>query len=339
MSIPKIFLLILIFLSWACNGQNKKIENSVRYTNPSQEFSIEFPQLPLIKTKKETNQFGSIIWSVAYLNKSSSNDLDFLIKYADFPAEFITSDSLQLLNDFFLNTEQDIVGKNIPFNLRKITIKGYPGREFHFLDSNNNIAYTRNVFLVNNRLYFLEVKSDINDDYRKEIDFFLKSFALTDAKENRNPEIIEGQQTKRFTIKFPGKTTTTTQTSFSNLFGYLSVTKESGETDYGLYCINFSELPKEKLRKITDAELQKFITEAFTSNVLNTKGKILSKKQIEINGHWAFEGVGSIQDGDAFLHLKSVIIDNYYYQYFVIYAKDGENKQATEDFLNSFSIN
>lgn len=339
MSVPKIFLLLLIFLSWACSGQNKKLEKPVRYTNPSQEFTIEFPQSPLLKTEKETDQFGSINWSIVYLDKSNSNDFYFLIKHAEFPAESITSDSLQLLNDFFLNTEQDLIGKNISFNLRIIAIKGYPGREFHFLDSNNNIAYTRNVFLVNNRLYFLEVKSDINDDYRKEIDSFLKSFALTEAKENRNPEIIEGQQTKRFTIKFPGKTTTSTQTSFSNLFGYLSVTKESCETDFGLYCINFSELPKDKLQKIPDAELQKFITEAFTLNVLNTKGKILSKKQIEINGHWAFEGIGSIQDGDAFLHLKSVIIDKYYYQYFVIYSKDGENNQATKDFLNSFSIN
>ena len=100
-----------------------------------------------------------------------------------------------------------------------------------------------------------------------------------------------------------------------------------------------SRIPKEKLREITDAELQKFLAEAFTSNVLNTKGKILSKKQIEINGHRAFEGIGSIQDGEAFLHLKSVIIDNYYYQYFVMYAKDGENNQATKDFLNSFNIN
>jgi hypothetical protein len=335
----KILFLFLISLSCACNGQNKKIEKSVRYNNPSKEFTIEFPQTPLLKTEKETNQFSSINWSIAYLNKNNNNDFNFLIKYADFPAELITSDSLQLLNDFFLSTEQDLIEKNIPFNLRKIAIKGYPGREFHFLDSNNNIAYTRNIFLVNNRLYFLEVKSDINDDYRKEIDFFLKSFSLTDVKENRTPEIIQQRQTKRFTIKFPAKTTTATHTSFSELFGDLSVTRESCETEYGLYCINVSELPKDKLLKITDAELHKFITKAFTSNVLNTKGKIISQKHIEINGHWAFEGTASIQDEAAFLHLKSVIADNYYYQYFVIYAKGGDNNQATKDFLNSFSIN
>ena len=339
MSKIKIFFLFLISFSWACNGQNKKPEKPVRYSNPSKEFAIGFPQTPLLKTEKETNQFGSINWSIAYLNKSNNNDFNFLIKYADFPAEFITSDSLQLLNDFFLNAEQDLIGKNIPFNLREIDIKGYPGREFHFMDKNNNTEYTRNIFLVNNRLYFLEVNSDINDDYRKEIDSFLKSFSLTDVKENRNPKIIEQRQTKRFTIKFPGKTTTATQTSFSELFGYLSITRESCETEHGLYCINVSELPKDKLLKITDTELQNFITKAFSSNVLNTKGEILSKKQIEINGHWAFEGTGSIQDGGAFLHLKSVIIDNYYYQYFVIYAKNGENNQATKDFLNSFSLN
>ena len=141
------------------------------------------------------------------------------------------------------------------------------------------------------------------------------------------------------TTNFAVSKTTATQTSFSELFGYLSVTRESCETEDGLYCINFSELPKDKLPKITDAELHHFITKAFTSNVLNTKGKIISQKQIEINGHWAFEGTGSIQDESAFLHLKSVIADNYYYQYFVIYAKGGENNQATKDFLNSFSIN
>lgn len=339
MTLSKTFLLFLVFLMYSCNGQNKKLEKSVRYSNPSQEFFIEFPQSPLLKTEKETNQFGHISWSIAYLSKNNSNEFDFSIKYADLPAAFITSDSLQLLNNFFLNTQQDLTGKNIPFNLKVIAIKGYPGRQFHFLDSNNNISYTRNVFLVNNRLYFLEVKSDINDDYRNEIDSFLKSFSLTEAKENQNPEIIEKQQTKRFTIKFPEKTTTTTQTSFSPLFGNLTITKESCETDFGLYCINFSELPKDKLRKITDFELREFIIGAFTSNVLNTNGKIISKKQIEIDGHSAFEGIGSIQDGEAFIHLKSVIIDNYYYQYFVIYAKDGEKNQATKEFLNSFRIN
>ncbi len=339
MSMSKIFLLFLVCLSWACNGQNKKLQKPARYSNPLQEFTIEFTQSPLLKTEKETNQFGRISWNIAYLNESNSKDFYFLIKYADFPAEFITSDSLQLLNNFFLNTQQGLTSKNIPFNLRIIAINGYPGREFHFLDSSDNTAYTRNVFLVNNRLYFLEVKTNINDDYRKEIDSFLKSFSLTGVKENPNPEIIEKQQTKKFTIKFPAETTTTTQNSFSPLFGYISITKESCETDFGFYCINFSELPKDTLLKITNDELQKFITEAFVSNVLNTNGKILSKKQIEIDGHWAFEGIGSIQDGKVFLHLKSVIIDNYYYQYFVIYAKGGENNQVTKDFLNSFNIN
>lgn len=339
MTLSKIFFLFLVFLVCACNGQNKKLEKSVKYSNPLQEFSIEFPQPPTLKIEKETNKFGHVSWNIAYLNKNSSNEFYFLIKYADLPTDFITSDSLQLLNNFFLNTQQDLTSKNIPFNLKIIAIKGYPGREFHFLDSNNNIAYTRNVFLVNNRLYFLEVKSAIDNDYRKEIDSFLTSFSLITTSENQNPETIEKQLTKRFFIKFPGKTTTTTQTSFSPLFGYLSITQETCETDFGLYRINFVELPKDSLHKTTNAELQNFITGAFTSNVLNTNGKIISKKQIEIDGHWAFEGIGSIQDGEAFLHLKSVIIDNYYYQYFVIYAKDGENNQATKDFLNSFRIN
>ncbi|MDI3319289.1 hypothetical protein [Pinibacter soli] len=315
------------------------MEKSVKYSNPSQEFIIEFPQSPLLKTEKETNQFGHISWNIAYLNKNNNNEFYFLIKYADLPADFITSNSLPLLDSFFLNTQQDLTEKKIPFNLRITNNKKYPGREFHFLDSNNNISYTRDVFLVNNRLYFLEVKCNINNDYRNEIDAFLKSFSLTAVTENSNPEIIEKQQTKKFTIKFPAKTTTTTQTSFNPFFGNLTITKESCETDFGLYCINFSELPKDKLQKITSAELQKFITEAFTSNVLNTNGKIISKKQIEIDGHSAFEGIGSIQDGEALIHLKSVIIDNYYYQYFVIYAMDGENNPATKDFLNSFRIN
>ncbi len=339
MTLPKIFLLFLVFLVSSCNSQTKKLEKPVKYSNPLQEFVIEFPQSPLLKTEKETNQFGAINWNIIYLNKNNSNEFYFLLKYADLPKEFITSDSLQLLNNFFLNTQQDLTGKNIPFNLKIIATKKYPGREFHFLDSNNNISYTRDVFLVNNRLYFLEVKSAINNDYRKEIDSFLTSFSLISVSENQNPETIEKQLTKSFFIKFPGTTTTTTQTSFSPLFGYLSITQETCETDFGLYRINFAELPKDSLHKITNAELQNFIIGAFTSNVLNTNGKIISKKQIEIDGHWAFEGIGSIQDGEAFLHLKSVIIDNYYYQYFVIYAKDGENNQATNDFLNSFSIN
>jgi len=339
MSLSKLLLLFFLCLSWACNGQNKKLEKPIRYSNPLKEFTVEFPQSPLLKTEKETNQFGSINWDIAYLNKSNSNDFYFLIKYADLPAELITSDSIQLLNNFFLNTQRDLTNKNIQFNLRIIANKGYPGREFHFLDSSNNVAYTRNVFLVKNRLYFLEVKYNINNDYRKEIDSFLNSFSLTDTKENPNPEIVAKQQTKRFTIKFPTKTTTSTQISFSPLFGNLNITKELCETDFGLYCINYTELPQDKLQKITDTELQKFLSDAFTSNVLNTNGKILSKKQIEINGHLGFEGVGSIQDGEAYLHLKSVIIGNYYYQYFVMYAKDGENNQATKDFLNSFHIN
>ena len=337
MALSKSYLLLLFLFSLSCKGQNLDKAVSVKYSNSSNEFSIELPRTPLVKEEKESSILGLLKWNVAYLNKSNGSNFDYLIKYTDFQEKDITSDSLQYLNDFFLATQLDLGDKEIPFNIHTISIKGYPGRMFHFIDSNANIAYTRYVYFVNSRLYFLEVKCNIKYDFGFEIEAFFNSFSLNGVRQNQHPEKVLIPQKKKFEIKFPCETTTTsTENTFTPQFENLSVTKESCKTDYAVYCINYAELPREKLENLTEVELMQFITEAFTSNILVGKGEIILKRQIDIGGHRGIEGIGRIMDGGAVVHLKSVIIDNFYYQYFVFFSKEDQYDRIAKEFMDSF---
>lgn len=338
MALSKSYLLLLFLFSLSCKGQTKDKAVSVKYSNSSNEFSIEFPRTPLVKEEKESSILGLLKWNVAYLNKSNGSNFDYLIKYTDFQEKDITSDSLQYLNDFFSATQLDLGDRKISYNIHSISKKGYPGREFHFVDTSTDIVYTRHVYLVNSRLYFLEVKCRIKDDYGLEIAAFLNSFTLNGVKENLHPEFVQKPQTKNFTIKFPGVTTTKYNNGPSLQFGNITAVMESCETDYGIYTIKYAELPKEKLDKLTEKELMQFITEAFTSNILVGKGEIILKRQIDICGHKGFEGIGRFMDGEAVVHLKSVIIGNFYYQYSVIFAKEDEDDRIAKEFLDSFRI-
>ncbi len=332
------FLLILTIVFLSCKGQDKKNEEWKPFTDSVGNFQIGFESKPLFKTETQQYGFGNIIWHMTFLNKPDNSNYNFLIKYADFPENIVTSDSSAFLNNFFLMTQEDLITKKIPYNLRTIEILDYPGREFHFLDTTHNLAYTRHVFLVNNRLYFLEVKSEINNDYRNEIDFFFDSFKLINTRNNIRSQIDDTKQLKKFQVNFPGETSITTQTSFSELFGNVNISRESYETTLGMYGVNFAKLPDDKLEKISEKQLKDFITKAFTTNVLNTNGKIISQKEITINNRWALEGIGSIQEGEIILHIRSVIVKNYYYQVFIMYEKGKVDNQKINDFLNSFKI-
>lgn len=335
-------ILLLLFLKIiliSCKGQSSNAKKIELYTDHSGNYKIEFITKPFFKTEERDYSFGKAIWKITFSNKNDSSKFDYLIKYVDFPSDLVTSDSINLLNDLFLATQVDLIKEQkIPYNLEIKEILGFPGREFHFLDSVNNIAYTRQVFLVKNRLYFLEVKYEINSDYSYKIEQFLNSFSLINSTINATPELSSKSPIKKFIIKFPGQTSTKTHVSFSELFGNLTIALESYETASDMYGVNYAILPIDKLNKITDKQIKEFITKAFTSNVLQTNGKIISKKEISINNNWALEGMGSIQNGEIILHIRSVIVKNYYYQILVMYEKDKGNTQKTEAFLNSFEL-
>ena len=339
-------ILLITFVS--CSGQ-PKWEN---YTDTKGQFKIEFDGKPTVRTEQQQFQFGNITWTTAVIDKPDKSNLSYLIKYADFPTNIISSDSLRLLQDFFVFTQSDLaqtLGETGLDNMNFKNVQKYPGREFRWIDRANNLGYTRRTFLVNNRLYFLEVKYKLDHDFNNDIEGFLDKFSLVKTPDNLNPEITAEKPIKKFEASFPGKTKLRDNPTFHELFGNVYAILESYEapkdkidlptTKNIMYGVNYAKLPTDKLKTISVKQVRDFVVKAFTDNIQKqTNGKILMQKEISLDDNWGIEGEGTMLNDMAVIHMRAFIVNDYYYQVIVMSKNGMQDNQEASDFLNSFRL-
>ena len=341
-------LTILLIAFVSCSGQ-PKWEN---YTDNKGQFKIEFEGKPAIRTEQQQFQFGNVTWTTAVIDKPDKSNLSYSVKYADFPANIISSDSLRLLQDFFVFTQGDLtqtLGEAGLDNVNLKEIQKYPGREFRWIDRTNNLGYTRRTFLVNNRLYFLEVKYNLDHDFNNDIEGFLDKFTLVKVSDNPNPEITAEKPIKKFEANFPGKTKLRDNPIFHELFGNVYAILESYEvpkdqidlttTKNIMYGVSYAKLPTEKLKTIPVQQVRDFVVKAFTDNIgKQTNGKILLQKEISLDGNWGIEGEGTMLNDMAVMHMRAFIVNDYYYQVIVMSKYGMQDNNEALDFLNSFKL-
>ncbi len=320
------------------------------YTDEKGSFKIEFKGKPLTKTEEQYFQFGDITWTAAFIDKPDAYNLSYSIKYADFPPEVITSDSIRLLQEFFVFIQQDFfkkLGQESVSTIKIIKIQNYPGREFIWQDKKTKINYTRKMFLVKNRVYLLEVKYATENAFNRDIDGFCDKFYLLNAVDNPNPEIIAEKPLKKFEAMFPGETTTNDNPQFheflgnvhSIMEGYAVPQADSPANMNIMYAVNYAKIPDDKLKIITTEELKEFARKAIIDNILShSQGKIIYQKEISLDGNWGTEGQGVILDGKVVIHTRSYIVQDYYYQVMVMSKIGTENNKEAIDFLNSFKL-
>ena len=348
MTVRNYYFSILLVTFFSCSAQPKWES----YSNDKGQFKIEFRGKPMVKEEPQQFQFANVTWTTTFIDKPDKNNLNYLVKYADFPANIISSDSLRLLQEFFILTQGDLTPTLAATGLDNINLKQvqkYPGREFRWIDRPNKLGYTRRTFLVKNRLYFLEVKYKIENDFNNDIEGFLDKFTLLQTADNTNPEIMAEKPVKKFEAHFPGKTKTRDNPIFLELFGNTygmlegyEVSKDQVDlpiTKNIMYGVNYVKLPADKLKEISPEQVRAFVTKAFTDNIKKqSNGKILFQKEISLDGNWGIEGQGTMVNGMAVMHLRSFIVTDYYYQVFVMCKNGTQNNKEALDFLNSFKL-
>jgi hypothetical protein len=321
------------------------------YTSDKGRFKVDFKDEPLVQSKASKFQSINITWISAVVDKPDQYNLSYLVKYADFPSHLITSDSLNLLQEFFLLTQMDLASTLEDSSCDAINFKEihrYPGREFRWIDQDNKLGYTRRTFLVKNRLYFLEVKYKLERDFNNDIEGFLDSFALLDEEVNANPEIIAEKPEKLFEANFPGKTSIRDNPIFHEFCGSLYAILEAYEvpqeqimlpsTKNILYGVSYAKFPKEVLDTVSAQALRDVVTKTFADRIEQSNGEFLEQKEITLDKHWGIEGQGTALNGMVVLHIRSYIVDDYYYQVMVMSKNGTQNNKEALDFLNSFKL-
>jgi hypothetical protein len=234
-------------------------------------------------------------------------------------------------------------------NINLKEVQKYPGREFRWIDRANKLGYTRRTFLVKNRLYFLEVKYKLENDFNNDIEGFLDKFALVKTADNTTPEITAEKPVKKFEAKFPGKTKFRDNPTFHELFGNVYTMLEAYEapkdqmdlpsTKNIMYGVNYAKLPTEKLKTVPTQKVRDYVTKAFTDNIeKQSNGKILLQREISLDGNWGIEGQGTMINGIAVMHVRAFIVNDYYYQIIVVSKNGTQNNKEALDFLNSFKL-
>jgi hypothetical protein len=321
------------------------------YTSDNGRFQIAFKDEPIVQSIASTFQSINITWTSTAVEKPDNYNLSYLVKYADFPSHLITSDSLSLLQEFFLLTQMDLASTIEDSSCDAITFKEihkYPGREFRWIDYDKKLGYTRRTFLVKNRLYFLEVKYRLERDFNNDIEGFLDSFALIDIEINSNPEIIAEKPEKLFEANFPGKTSIRDNPIFHEFCGSLYAIMEAYEvpqeqimlpsTQNILYGVSYAKFPKETLDTVSAQALREVVTKTFADRMEQSNGEFLEQKEITLDKHWGIEGQGTALNGMVVLHMRSYIVDDYYYQVMVMSKNGTQNNKEALDFLNSFKL-
>jgi len=321
------------------------------YTNKKGKFKIDFKDKPTENKKSQPLGAISLNWTIIEVNEPDNSTLTYSVKYADLSPDFITSDSLHMLQEFFSFTQSDLapsLGESGLYEINVKQIQKYPGREFRWIDKPNDIGYTRRLFLVKSRLYFLEVKFTLENNFDIDIMGFLDKFTLINIPDNTNPEKLSEKPEKKFEAMFPGKTRVRNNPTIDEIFGNINASAEAYETPRDqldlpsiqnmLYGVNYVKLPAAKLKVLSREQRMEFLRSTFTNTIEKHNGKLLFEKEIKLDNNPGYEGQGTIVNGMAVMHLRAFMIDDYYYQVIVISKNGMENNKAALDFLNSFKI-
>lgn len=345
MNRSRVVCILLMAICSLAKGQDLLI----KVTDEPGAFQASFPVNPVKSIQLETLPAGTLTWTVLKADYLPTENRRYLVKYTDLPSTYLTSDSLSKLNGFFVMTQNDLgttLEDRMQINL--LQIQGYPGREFIWIDDSENLGYARRVFVVGCRVYMLEVQYRLENAHNENIERFLNSFSLLRTSNNQHPEALPEKPIKLFTASFPGLTALKDDPTHFELFGNIFVVQES----YGvppeqrdlptvknlLYAVNYAKLPESRLKSLNDQQLKKFLTDALVGNIEKGGGKILLNRDLPINGGVGIEVIGRILGGQLVMHIKSFIVQGYYYQVAVLSKNGLENNKESGDFLDSFKL-
>ncbi len=155
----------------------------ITYESLEGRFSISTPHHFMEKTLKSETAIGTL--ETYYFVYQPEGQIDaegnmlYTLSYVDYPENSIHSDSTELLDDFFKTTIETSI-KSVKGELRYDTpekIKGFPGWLWRVDVADKAVIKTK-TYLINNRLYTLQVVTIAENSLNKSVDRFMESFRL-----------------------------------------------------------------------------------------------------------------------------------------------------------------
>lgn len=141
---------------------------------------MDFPSEPEYMTRKVNSEIGPLDLHFYVFDNTDSGGNYYASAYSEYPDSIINSNKKELLDNFFSGSIQGIV-KNVHGELLSETIielNGYPGREIRASIRDGLIVMKVRMYLVQNKMYMLQVLTPAKNDFNTSINKFLNSFEL-----------------------------------------------------------------------------------------------------------------------------------------------------------------
>ena len=141
---------------------------------------MDFPSEPEYTPQKVNTEIGALDLHFYMLDNTKKGGNYYSSAYSEYPDSILHSDKKELLDGFFKASIEGAV-KNIHGELlseKIIDINGYPGREIKVSAKSISLVLKMRIFLVENKVYMLQVLTPIKNDFNKSINKFLDSFEL-----------------------------------------------------------------------------------------------------------------------------------------------------------------
>ena len=153
-------------------------------------YKIEFPKEPTENPQVVNSEIGELKMNIFMLDASKSrkdDNLVYMVNYTEYPDTLISSEKIDILDNFFRNSIDGAV-RNVHGKLlseKIIKINEYPGREIK-IDFKDGMAVIRiRLYLVKNKLYMLQTITETKKDFNKSINRFMDSFELINTVANK----------------------------------------------------------------------------------------------------------------------------------------------------------
>lgn len=147
----------------------------------------------------------------------------------------------------------------------------------------------------------------------------------------------------KFSVDFPAQpeeSDETVETDLGNIVMHMAILDLSADTagDNLLFLSSWNDYPADKVNPETETDLDTFYESALGGSVENVKGKLISKKNITINGHRALTADVDYQEGQYVIRIQYLLIKNRFYMMEVITNASRNNNIKQTRFLDSFKV-
>ena len=153
--------------------------------NEAQGYQIEFPEEPSSNVQTVNTEAGPVDMHIHMLdlsNKENDSNLIYLSSFAQYPDTLVHSDRKEQLPGFFKETIEGLSGSidGKIMDEKKVEIGKYQGREVK-INFQDGMAIIRiRIYLVQNKVFMLQVVTKTENDSNDAIAHFMNSFALLD---------------------------------------------------------------------------------------------------------------------------------------------------------------